>query len=81
MTTQTFNPQLETIVVADDIDVTRIPTRSYDLSKGDRRFSRLERAIEHADAEAIKTGIRQCVRRCPGSYTFQKLYLVQAVGS
>lgn len=71
-----------TIVIPDDIDVAKVPTRSYDFAKGDRRFSDIEAAHKHADAEAIRTGVRQVVRKDPGSYTFgPTLYLVQAVGS
>lgn len=59
-----------------------VPTRSYDFDKGDRRFFEFERAIEHSEEEAIRTGVRQAIRRdlsdIPGG---DKLYLVQAVGS
>lgn len=62
-------------------DYLRLPQRGYDFRKGDRRFSDLERAIEHGNEEARRTGIRQVVRVDTGSYDFLKLYLVQAVGS
>lgn len=57
-----------------------LPRRSYDFDKGDRRFRTLTRAVDHADAEAIRTGVRQVVRPDVDSLG-DRLYLVQAVGS
>lgn len=71
---------LETIVVADDIDISRVPRRGYDFNKGDRRFQTREAAITHADNEARRTGVRQVVR-LDSTPHFVTLYVVQAVGS
>lgn len=73
--TQTIVTTLES-----GIDFFTLPRRGYDFNAGDRRFADLFEAIEHADAEALRTGIRQCVRP-DSSPDFVQLYLVQAVGS
>jgi hypothetical protein len=74
---------LETVLIADDVDVYTIPRRSYDYSKGDRRFFDYSRAVEHANDEARSTGVRQCIRpdvaEVPGQR--HRLWLVQAIGS
>lgn len=62
-------------------DYMKLPQRGYDFNKGDRRFAEIERAIDHANAQALETGVRQVVRVDPGSPHFQTLHLVQAVGS
>jgi len=73
---------LETIIIADDVDVYTIPRRSYDYSRGDRRFFYYHRAVVHANEEARRTGVRQCIRPdladVPGG---RRLWLVQAIGS
>lgn len=70
-------------LVLDEIDVLQIPKRSYDFNRGDRRFFDRDRAISHAEHEAILTGVRQVVRLdSPAIHgSGEKLYLVQAVGS
>jgi hypothetical protein len=74
---------LETIVLDNNVDSYGIPRRSYDYDKGDRRFLDQWRAIEHANEEARRTGVRQVVRpdlaEVPGAKG--RFYLVQAVGS
>lgn len=75
---------LETIEIPADVDVHSIPRRPYDYSKGDRRFFGRRRALEHANEEARRTGIRQVVRVDPTDLPGQHraaLFLVQAVGS
>lgn len=65
-----------------DVNVLNIPRRSYDFNRGDRRFYRRERALEHAEYEALRTGIRQIVRvDRPATDHGEPLFLVQAVGS
>lgn len=57
--------------------------RSYDFNAGDRRFVDHEEAVQWANIEAAKTGIRQMIRingSEPGAHG-RPLYLVQAVGS
>lgn len=60
-----------------------IPRRAYDFNRGDRRFHDQIEAIEHANAEALKTGVRQVVRVTAPALLGgdEPLYLVQAVGS
>jgi len=70
-----------TIVIPEDIDVNTIPRRSYDFDKGDRRFHTLERALEHAEAEAGRTSVRQVVRTESAPHFVGTFYLVQAIGS
>jgi len=71
---------LRPIIVAEDINVGQIPRRAYDFSKGDRRFFDIERAIDHANDEASRTGIRQVVR--PDTEALgDTLFVVQAIGS
>lgn len=65
-----------------DVNVLKIPRRSYDFNKGDRRFYRRERALAHAELEAALTGVRQIVRLdVPATDNGEPLFLVQAVGS
>lgn len=74
---------LEPIIVAPGVDVFAIPRRGYDFNQGDRRFLDQQAAIDHANEEARRTGVRQVVRldsREPGAYGRQ-FHLVQAVGS
>lgn len=65
------------------VDVLSLPQRAYDYNKGDRRFYDRDRAVEHANLEALLTGVRQVIRldspAIEGSGA--PLYLVQAVGS
>jgi hypothetical protein len=71
------------IIINDTVDVHRLPRRSFDPAKGDRRFLDQERAIKHAEEEAVRTGVRQTVRpdsEVPGA-SGARFYLVQAVGS
>jgi hypothetical protein len=67
----------------DAVRVAEIPTRGYDFNRGDRRFFDRSRALEHANHEAILTGIRQVVRVTapPILGGTDVLHLVQAVGS
>lgn len=58
----------------------RLPRRSYEFGKGDRRFSDRDRALKHAEAEAIRTGVRQVVR-ADVTVLGTPMHLVQAVGS
>lgn len=69
----------QTVVVQDDVDVYTIPRRAYDFDRGDRRFHSFENAVDHADRVASETAVRQCVR--VDNSSFEKLYLVQAIGS
>lgn len=69
------------VVIPDDVNALQIPTRSYDYRQGDRRFTNAQTAIAYAEAEQRRTGVQQVVRRDPGSYDFQELILVQAMGS
>lgn len=74
--------ELRTIVIDDDVSVHDIPRRSYDFNRGDRRFYSQDSAISHANAEAVRTGVRQVVRLDgPALLGGTPLYLVQAVGS
>ena len=71
------------IIINRDVDIFAIPRRSFDPKKGDRRFLDQGDAIEHAEDEAIKTGVRQVVRidsEVPGANA-GRYWLVQAVGS
>ena len=69
-------------IVLDGIDVLSLPRRPYDFNKGDRRFFDRDEAIEHAEHEAILTGVRQAIRLDgPAIEGHDPLYLVQAVGS
>lgn len=52
--------------------------RSYDHGAGDRRFYDRDRAFTHANREAVKTGVRQQVRRDRGTLE-EDLWVVQAV--
>lgn len=61
-------------------DFLGLPRRGYDFNKGDRRFTELKRAVDHADETARQTGIRQVVR-IDGPVLGEVMYLVQAVGS
>lgn len=65
------------------VDVLTLPQRAYDFNKGDRRFYDRDQAIEHANLEALLTGVRQAIRldgpAIEGSGI--PLYLVQAIGS
>lgn len=73
----------EVVVIPAGIDVHTLPRRSYDFNRGDRRFLDVERAVDHANEVALKTGVRQVVRadsREPGA-NGRPFYLVQAVGS
>lgn len=63
-----------------NIDIFDRPRRPYDFSKGDRRFVDFDVALRHAEKKALETGIRQEVRPT-SSPSFQKLWIVQAVGS
>lgn len=67
------------LVLPDDVDVFSIPRRGYDLKKGDRRFHDQQKAIDFAQREASRTGVRRLVRIDRSS--FNDLYLVQEVGS
>lgn len=61
-------------------DYLGLPRRAYDFNKGDRRFSDLDKAIQHANDKASATGVRQVVR--PDTLVLgTALFLVQAVGS
>lgn len=79
MTVSTI-PHPHTLVFPAGVDLFEIPRRSYDFNKGDRRFSTQERAIEHAEAKALETSVRQIVR-ADSSPHFIDLWVVQAVGS
>jgi hypothetical protein len=71
---------IHTIVFDESIDVLKIPQRSYDFNKGDRRFEGLETALAHAEKIAGLTGVRQIVRKdSPGDVA--EWWLVQAIGS
>lgn len=72
-------------IVLEDItpeDYLALPKRPYDFDKGDRRFSSLRRAADHAHEEAARTGIRQVVRKdSTPDFVEGTFWLVQAVGS
>ena len=78
-----MSTNLTTIVVGDDVTPTEflaLPRRGYDFQKGDRRFDSFKRAVDHANNEASRTGVRQVVRPDVDSLE-NPVYLVQAVGS
>jgi hypothetical protein len=73
----------EVVVIPEGVDVYTLPRRPYDFNKGDRRFVDIDRAVDHANQEALNTGVRQAVRkdsREPGAFG-RPFYLVQAIGS
>lgn len=74
----------QNVIVFDrSVDVFEIPRRSFDPTKGDRRFIDLFAAARHAEDEALKTGVRQTVRsdsEVPGA-NGGHFWLVQAIGS
>lgn len=76
--------ELRVLVFAEDLtnDYRNLPQRGYDFTKGDRRFYDQQRAIDHANDVAVKTGVRQVVR-LDGAPLLggQPVWLVQAVGS
>lgn len=70
-------------VILDELDARTylaLPRRAYDFAQGDRRFRSLKKAADHADAEALRTGVRQVIRRDTDNLG-EPLFLVQAVGS
>lgn len=63
-------------------DFLTLPRRPYDFNRGDRRFGNLKRAVDHANDEAARTGIRQVVRKDnPPPFVEGIFWLVQAIGS
>lgn len=73
----------EVVVIPSSVDVYDLPRRSYDFNRGDRRFVDIDQAVEHANETALRTGVRQVVRkdsREPGAHG-RPFYLVQAIGS
>lgn len=68
------------VIIPKGISVYTIPRRSYDFNKGDRRFWDLDEAIEWANDEARRTGIRQMIRH-DSPVLDRDILLVQAVGS
>jgi hypothetical protein len=75
------NP-LAPIIIPADVDVYTIPRRPFDFRKGDRRFGELDEAVEHANEEARKTGVRQVIRTyVPFLHGGELTLIVQAVGS
>jgi hypothetical protein len=73
---------LATIIVQDvtNSEFLALPRRGYDFQKGDRRFDSFKRAVDHANDEASRTGVRQVVRPDVDSLE-NPVYLVQAIGS
>jgi hypothetical protein len=71
---------LAPIILSDDVNVYDIPKRSYDFTKGDRRFFDFANAVRFATDEAVRTGIRQVVR-LDVDVLGKRPHLVQAVGS
>ena len=65
------------IIVPDDVDVHDIPQRSYDFSKGDRRFGDRQTAINWSSAQ------EDCylVRRDPADTPGVELHMAQRLGS